>query len=97
MSRSYQHHAMRNKFRSGYWAVCCYFSNKKSKREANRKLRRRIRSLVKRDDGDRVYPIMRELSDTWDFSSDGLVVYHGRNLRKWSNYDENDIKRITRK
>lgn len=52
-----------------------YFSNKKDKRMANRKFRRHIKCLTKLDEGDIVYPIMRELSNTYDFASDGLKHY----------------------
>lgn len=98
MSRSYQHHALKNKFRSGYWAVCSYFSNKKDKLAANRRFRRRSRMIANKDDGDGVYPIMREVSNTWDFSSDGLAYYHSNNARSWQkDYNEEDIKRFTRK
>ena len=48
MSRSYQHHALRNKFKEAYWACVCYFSNKKDKRIANQKFRTKNKQLVKK-------------------------------------------------
>ncbi|MCH5167916.1 MAG: hypothetical protein J1F35_08565 [Erysipelotrichales bacterium] len=81
MSRSYQHHALRNKFKEAYWACVCYFSNKKDKRIANQRFRTKNKQLLKKilsEDPDEVdfHNKVREVSDTYDFSSDGLAVHH---------------------
>lgn len=87
MSRSYQHWAWKNKFKSGFWPWC-NGSNKKDKRFANRRFRRR--SKQNQEDPPTK---LNEVSDTWSFNTDGLAEYHddSRSL------DRDDIKRITRK
>ena len=81
MSRSYQHHALRTKFKEAYWSWVCYFSNKKDKKIANQRFRTKNKQLIKKlmkYDPDEVdfYDKLREISDTWDFSSDGLANHH---------------------
>lgn len=61
-----------------YQAWACYFSNKKDKTIANRTLRRKNKHRLKKDK-----PLLhhvREVSDTWNFDSDGLAVYRGKDL-----------------
>ena len=81
MSRSYQHYALRNKFKEAYWAAVCYFSNKKDKKLANQRFRTKNKHLIKKlmkEDPDEInfHYRLREISNTWDFSSDGLAYHH---------------------
>ena len=61
------------------WA--CHKSNKKAKRETNQKFRtiskRLLKSLITCNDYDNEQNIYksREISDVWDFPSDGLAQY----------------------
>lgn len=88
MSRSYKKHPSIN------WV--CYFSNKKDKQQANRKLRRSNKQVIQslsngrtyledgldgdwweypsvvQLDGAKMFKILREVSDTYNFASDGL-------------------------
>ena len=64
-------------------SVVCYFSNKRSRTRANKKMRRYnkkiidslfdrgMESILSIDDGEK-FKILREVSDTYDFDSDGL-------------------------
>ena len=54
----------------------CYKSNKKNKRKANRRIRRQVHQNLKNYREEKIllqYP--REVSDVWDFDSDGLKHY----------------------
>lgn len=55
----------------------CYFSNKKDKRIANRLLRRSNKQLLSQDllEEKRCLRTLREISDVYDFKSDGLPYY----------------------
>lgn len=46
-------------------------SDKDSKRTANRCLRHQVKRLLKRDEDDAELPLVREMSDVWDFEKDG--------------------------
>ena len=46
-------------------------SDKYSKRIANRVLRKKTKMLIKRDPESEIFPVMREVSDTWSFNKDG--------------------------
>lgn len=48
-------------------------SDKDARSKANRKLRRIVRNLLKM--GEDFFPSLRDISDTWDFPSDGLSSY----------------------
>ena len=77
MSRSYQHHAMKRNFKECYFAICKYLSNKKSKQETNRRFRRITKYLMRKHAGEGYLPMkQREISDVWDFASDGLAIHH---------------------
>ncbi len=57
-------------------------SDKKSRTIANRKLRR-ANKLKLIQDPDGTFKILREVSDTWEFSSDGLAYYTRNCDPKW--------------
>lgn len=59
----------RTRVKRPIYSPVCYFSNKKAKRFANRKYRRRVNRNF--DDT----PPMNEVTNTWDFPSDGLPTY----------------------
>lgn len=50
-------------------------SDKKDKTIANKKFRRRTKTTIDSGREEDVPTKMREVSDTWDFSSDGLAYY----------------------
>lgn len=66
MSRS---RSKRNKIK-----VALRISDKLARSKANRKLRKIVKILLKKDEEH--FPKLREVSDTWDFPSDGLSFYH---------------------
>lgn len=56
-------------------------SDKKSRTVANKRLRCKVRLLLRK--GLDFFPLLRELSDLWNFNSDGGSRYY-RNLdKKW--------------
>lgn len=59
--------------RKPYGAYVYYFSNKKDKRIANKRFRRHNKQALLK--GEDIYYRLRECSDVWSFSSDGLVHY----------------------
>lgn len=59
-------------------------SDKQSRAKANRKLRRITRELLAK--GEEFLPLLRDVSDTWDFPSDGLAVYCGLEIQKYYKY-----------
>lgn len=65
MSRSYKH--------TPCISYISYYSNKKSKRIANRKFRKKCKEAVKQ--GKNLHFKVREIYDVWDFSSEGLPYY----------------------
>ena len=88
MSRSYRH--------SPCFSYVNYFSNKKSKRLANQTLRTRVRAItrdIKRkygrydycyNDGyldNYTFPLIREVSNVYNFDSDGLCGWDNNYLR----------------
>ncbi len=46
-------------------------SEKKDKRYANRRLRRAVKAILGTDPERDIFPVMREVSNIWDFSKDG--------------------------
>jgi hypothetical protein len=66
MSRSFKKHP--------FMAVACYFSNKEDKILANRLFRRISKKKLKQ--GEEPLHSLKEVSDTWNFDSDGLAYYH---------------------
>ena len=67
---------MSRSYRKPYLSWVCYFSNKKDKRIANRKFRR-LNKVLTKIFPDKLKYKLREVSDVWSFSSDGLVHYVG--------------------
>lgn len=61
-----------------YQAWACYFSNKEDKTIANRTFRRKNKYKLKK--GKPLLYDVKEVSDTWNFDSDGLAVYRGNDL-----------------
>lgn len=64
-------------------------SEKQDKREANRKLRRVARYLIKC--GKFELPLLREISNVWGFGKDGKM------LLKKDEYKKDEYKRLLRK
>lgn len=56
-------------------------SDKLARSKANRKLRRLTKVLLKI--GKDFFPLLREVSDPWDFPSDGLSHYFPIKGTKW--------------
>ena len=50
-------------------------SDKRDKIIANKKFRRRTKTAINSGREENIPTIMREVSDTWDFCSDGLAHY----------------------
>lgn len=96
MSRSFKKSC--NNF-GGYCGFACYFSNKKAKRQANQRFRtvskRQLKKIINLDDLDEdnnIYKV-REVSNVWDFPSDGLAHY----IRYNKNWSDDDKRRIRMK
>lgn len=68
MSRSFK--------KNPFCAVACHSSNKKDKTTANRKFRKASKQKLKTN-MDLPHSV-REVSNTYNFSSDGLAYYHSR-------------------
>jgi hypothetical protein len=58
-------------------------SDKKSRTIANRKLRKINKQRLKQDPESGELTLLREVSDTWDFASDGLAYYSKNCNKKW--------------
>lgn len=58
-------------------------SDKKSRTIANRKLRKINKQRLKQDPESGEFKLLREVSDTWDFASDGLAYYSKNCDKKW--------------
>lgn len=58
-------------------------SDKRSRTVANKKLRRinKLKLIQDPEGGD--YKILREVSDTWNFASDGLAYYTKNCKKEW--------------
>lgn len=67
---------MSRSYKKPYACWVCYFSNKKDKKIANKKFRR-INKVFTRVDPEKLKHRLREVSNVWDFSSDGLAQYVG--------------------
>lgn len=67
---------MSRSYKKPYACWVCYFSNKKDKKIANKKFRR-INKVFTRIDPEKLKHKLREVSNVWDFSSDGLAHYVG--------------------
>lgn len=66
MSRSHKKHSA---------AKICGRSDKKDKRFANRRFRKLTKQLLREMETERLPQSMREVSTTYDFSSDGLAIW----------------------
>lgn len=75
MSRSRKKHP--------YIKICGGDSDKKARTIANRKLRRLNKVKLHLDLTDGVYKVLREVSDTWNFPSDGLAWYQSNCKPEW--------------
>lgn len=62
-----------------YACWVCYFSNKKDKRISNRKFRR-FNKVFSRIDPEKLKYKLKEVSNVWNFSSDGLAQYVGNSM-----------------
>mgnify|MGYP004608663875 CR=1 FL=1 len=73
MSRSYK--------KNPFAAICKYKSNKWDKVKANKKFRRlnKLKLIAEKE------PLksIREVSDVWDFTSDGLASYVDKHCYDW--------------
>lgn len=67
---------MSKSYRKPYASYVYYFSNKKDKQIANRRFRRTNKIKVKVNPDKLTYKL-KEVSNTYTFSSDGLVHYCG--------------------
>lgn len=96
-------------------SIVCYFSNKKCRTIANKKMRRYnktiinsllgrgIESILSIDNGE-CFKILREVSNTYDFDSDGLPgVYDPHQLLtdwtksdSWKNYSTGEKTTLAR-
>ncbi len=58
-------------------------SDKKSRTVANKKLRRVNKLRLNRDPKTGDFKVLREVSDTWNFASDGLAYYTRDCKKEW--------------
>jgi len=56
-------------------------SDKEDRSKANRSLRRKVRMIIKK--GLEHFPLLREISDMWNFRSDGGSFYQKNFEEKW--------------
>lgn len=91
MSRSHKYHM---------FATLCGGSNKKDKRIANRKFRR-INNLAVKHNLDKLLYKLRECSNTWNFTTDGLAYYQNpkewKRFRMWREVSDEELKEMYRK
>lgn len=98
MSRSHKYHT---------FGTICGGRNKKDKRIANRRFRRHNNLAIKHNNLaikhniDRLLYRLRECSDVWDFSTDGLAYYQDpkklKRFRMWRDISDWELKEIYRK
>ena len=83
----------------GVFIKFCGSSDKKDKRIANRKFRRKSRVKLKTLDESKLPTDIKEVSNTWNFSSDGLAYYvkFSRRRRFFDAYTDLEIKRLRNK
>lgn len=63
----------RSKVKHKYLKCAKSISNKDDRSKANRRMRRKTRELLAK--GEEFLPLLRDISDPWDFKSDGLAIY----------------------
>lgn len=71
---------MSRSYRKPYSSFVCYTSNKKDKRLSNRRFRRIVKNLIKDSqniDSNSIPIKLKEVSNVYNFNSDGLVTYMG--------------------
>lgn len=85
---------MSRSYKKPYACWVCYFSNKKDKRIANKKFRR-INRIFTRINPEKLKYRLKEVSDTYSFSSDGLACYVGNS--KLAKSDDPADKELYRK
>lgn len=84
---------MSRSYKKPYACWGCYFSNKKDKRIANKKFRR-FNKIFSKIDPERLKYRLREVSNVWNFSSDGLAHYVGNSkLAKSEDFENKEIFR----
>jgi hypothetical protein len=66
-------HSYRKRYFSGN--ACHKNSEKGDKRKANRKLRRFVKIILRGDPYTETLPMIREISDIWDFRKDGKSYF----------------------
>lgn len=74
----------------------CGRSDKKDKRIANRKFRRKSKTKLLELDETKLPNSIREVSNTWSFSLDGLAYYvkFSKRRRFFNAYSDLEIKRL---
>ena len=74
----------------------CGRSDKKDKRIANRKFRRKSKTKLIELDETKLPNNIREVSNTWNFRSDGLAYYvkFSKRRRFFDMYSDLEIKRL---
>ena len=77
----------------------CGNSDKKDKRIANRKFRRKSKTKLLELDETKLPVNIKDVSNTWNFSSDGLAYYvkFSRKRRFFEPYTDLEIKRLKNK
>ena len=75
MSNSYRH--------TPYLQVTGSGSNKKDKQFANRKLRRATKIALKNYTEDTVLPVLREVSNIYDFSCEWWLYFNPKDHPEW--------------
>ena len=84
---------MSRSYKKPYACYVCYFSNKKDKRRANRKFRR-FNKIFSKINPEKLKYKLKEVSNVWSFSSDGLACYVGNSeLSKSDKFDDKETFR----
>lgn len=84
---------MSRSYKKPYACWVCYFSNKKDKRIANKKFRR-INRILTKINPDKLKHRLKEVSNTYNFASDGLACYVGNSrLAKSKDFEDKEIFR----
>lgn len=79
------------------FATLCKGRNKKDKRIANRKFRR-INNIAVKYNLDKLLYKLREVSNTYNFPTDGLAYYQNpKEWKRWRDMSDEELKEIRRK
>lgn len=73
----------RSRKRTPITGICVADSEKDSKRIANRAFRRISKELIKNDAADSL-PILREVSNVWDWAKDGKRYWTKQQIEKYN-------------